>query len=361
MNLFMLCAPYQMLAALELAHQAGMEDNHLHIMDTGHFTRAQFESVIDHQRWRSVQFHDFRYRLVHRDFGAQPPRGPWERLQEIYLSLDRWRKRRRADRIAASAGSPENLVLGNYRRCYDEHMRHIANRLTFKRLYLLDVGTDTLRVNADRQLDWLDCQASGQATPPASPTRARLRQRLVHWDTRGAPSVTFFTTYDIKPAPGDSVIRNTFAHLKSALAGGSSNRVLFAGQPILDQGYVDRDTFTSLLSRVMRHFAGRPVVYVVHPRESPVQLDIVKALGFEIERHVAPLEYVVSFGGERPGCIASFFSSVLENSAAIFGGSIALKAFRIQPEQLMKDRVSVADVYAHFETSGGTIEVVRDY
>lgn len=362
MNLFMLCAPYQMLGALELAHHARMQDNHLHVMDTGHFTRAQFESVIEPSRWQSVAFHDFRYRLVHLDFGSRPPHGARERLQEIYLTIDRWRKRRRADRIAASIGSAENLVLGNYRRRYDEHMRHIANRLDYARLYLLDVGTDTLRIHADRQLDWEDRERHRQsgahiaATPPDS-----LRKRPPGWDTRGAESVTYFTTYDLKPAPGDVVVRNTFAHLRSTVGGTRSSRVLFAGQPILDQGYVDRETYTTLLSRVRNHFSGSSAVYVVHPRESATQLEIVKSLGFEIERHVAPFEYAVSFGGEHPGCIASFFSSVLENSAAIFAGSMPIKAFEIPSRHLLKDQDSVAKVYAHFRASRGSIEVVREY
>jgi len=47
MNLFMLGAPYQVLSALEAIHHFKFFGNHLKILDTGHFTRRQFESVID--------------------------------------------------------------------------------------------------------------------------------------------------------------------------------------------------------------------------------------------------------------------------------------------------------------------------
>lgn len=360
MNRFLICAPYQMLGALELIDQLRFADNHLSVIDTGHFTRAQYDSVIDVSRWKSVQFHDFRYRLVERDFRALPPQGAWEHAQELFMTFDQILKRRRAERLARTIGVVDNLVLGNYRREYDRHMRHIANRVSSRRIYLLDVGTDTLRIAHDRRLDAAGIEPAANALP-AGGSRQRLRRRLKDWDTRGAASVTFFTTYDVDPGPADEVIRNQFSLVRSLAPGKPTDRVLFAGQPLLDQRYVDRGTFAGLLDRVRRHFADRRLAYVAHPRESELQLGLVRAAGIAVERNLAPFEYAIAFGGERPGCVASFFSSVLENSAAMFGRALAIKAFLIPDEFLLKDRESVASVYAHFSASAGAIEVVRDY
>lgn len=351
MNLFMLSAPYQLLNALEAIHHFQFADNHLRIIDTGVFTVAQFKSVIDPAVWKSVRFDDFRYKLSHLDFGRRRPENLWEHALEFYLLFNHFQKRRRADRIARSTGPLDNLVLGSYQKSYDAHMRHFARHLSYKRLYLLDVGTDTLRIVRDRERDNAIEPARKEEAPRSTIKRLKqsARKVLLDWDTRGVPALTFFTTYDLQPSGQDRIVRNEYTYLRSAVANAEvSNKVLFVGQPLVDQGYITRETFTTCMSRIQAHYSGRRLLYIPHPRESEAQLGIVRSLGIGIQRFSAPFEYAVAFSGERPDCVASFFSSAVENSAAIFGSAVAVRAFRLPDAVLLKDHAEVARVYRQF-------------
>ncbi|MEZ5543307.1 MAG: hypothetical protein R3F42_14895 [Pseudomonadota bacterium] len=363
MNCFLLSAPYQVLSALEAIHHLHLDDNHLYIVDTGHFTRAQFDSVIEPERWASVSFHDFRYIMPDKDYGAHPPKNLKERLEELWLVFDQAVKRQRANRMARAIGPVDNLVVGNYRRAYDRHMRHLVNRLEFSKLYVLDVGTDTLRINRDRHLDKAGDAGAAVSLPPASVLqlfKRWIRSRLVDWDTRGVDALIFFTTYELDLAPGDATIRNDYAYLKSVVADAHpSDKVLFIGQPLVDQSYLSRADFAGLMGRVKTFFAGHELVYVMHPRESASQLQVIRELGIPIECFTAPFEYAVSFSGERPRGIATFFSSAIENSATIFGDALKLWAFRLPNSLLLKDQDNISKVYAQFAARRTTpIEVV---
>jgi hypothetical protein len=353
MNLFLLTAPYQILSALEAIHLFTFTDNHLWIIDTGHFTRKQFESVIDCEAWQSVRYYDFRYKLTHLAFDETWPRNPWERVLETYLLFDQFRKRRLAERIVRSVNNPlDNLILGNYQCNYDKHMRHFANRLRYNDLYLLDVGTDTLRISQDREID--------RVSPPQSEFRggqsllktvkSSIKRLLLDWDTRGAGALTFFTAYDITPSGGDLVVKNEYAYLKSVVANSDpTDTVYFVGQPLVDQCYLTLEDFSACMIQIRAHFVGQGLKYIHHPRESKRQLGVVEGLGITIHRFIAPFEHAVAFSGERPCCIASFFSSAVENCAIMFGDTVKFVAFRLPEAFLLKDHEEVARVYRHFE------------
>jgi hypothetical protein len=361
-NLFLLTAPYQLLSALEAIDHFKFVDNHLWIIDTGHFTRPQFESVIEPSHWKTIRFYDFRYKLTHLDFSKNGPENLREHILEFYLQFNQLLQRRRADRMACSVGLVDNLFLGNYRRNYDRHMRHIANRLRFNRLYLLDVGTDILRVNLDRKRDHMKESAPIKATSNNifKRMKAVIKRAVLDWDTRGVSALTFFSSYDLTPYGQDSVVHNEYAYLKSVVAGAIvTDEVLFVGQPLVDQGYITSETFRASILKIRDFFIGQALIYISHPRESEAQLEIVRTLGLVIKRFTAPFEYAVAFGGRRPLCIASFFSSVLENSAAIFGEAVVVRAFRLPEAILMKDFSEVDQVYRNFtENRRAAIEVV---
>jgi hypothetical protein len=363
LNLFMLTAPYQILNALEAIHHFGFADNHLRIIETGHFTREQFENIIDPAMWQSVRFYDFSYKLVNRNFGKNRPRNLWERLLEYYLVVDQMKKKWRANRIANGVGQLENLILGNYQRHYDMHMRHFSNRLRFRELYLLDVGTDTLRINRDRHAETgfaaeITVEMATEGRRPAF--KQRIRRYFADWDTRGVDSLTFFTTYDLEPSGRDRVVRNDYAYLKSMVVGAKpSDKVFFAGQPLVDQCYLSCESFRTCMARIRDYFSGQRLIYVQHPRESELQLSVIRRLGIEIQRFTAPFEYVVAFSAERPRCIASFFSSVVENIASIFKETLAIQTFYLPEALLLKDWEEVARVYAQFrENKRSNIDVL---
>jgi len=137
--------------------------------------------------------------------------------------------------------------------------------------------------------------------------------------------------------------------------------VWFIAQTLVDEQYLSLDTYLEYLGKVKEYFSGRKLVYVPHPRESERYVSIVeKTLGFEIRRFGAPIEYEVAYRGRRPRCIASFFSSALENCAVISGDILEIKSFQINEKDLLKYKDVVGEVYSYFSASRDkNIEVVR--
>lgn len=246
---------------------------------------------------------------------------------------------------------------------FDMHMRHFANRLRFKELYLVDVGTDTLRINRDRHTETEPAAATTAevVTVGRRPTfKQRLKRYLADWDTRGVDSLTFFTVYDLDSIVSDRVVRNDYAYLKSVAGGAKqSDKVFFVGQPLVDQRYLSWEAFRFCIGRVREFFIGQSIVYVAHPRESEAQLSVVREIGLEIKRFALPFEYAVMLNGERPGCIASFFSSVVDNCASIFGATFVIKAFRLPDALILKDHAVIRQIYAKYaKNKQASIEVL---
>lgn len=362
MNLFLLSAPYQILNAMELIYHFSFENNRLWIIETGHFDRVQFESVIEQAMWQSVEYYDFRYKLTHLNYDHNWPRNFKEQILEWFLMFDQFLKRRRADKMARGILYPvNNLVLGNYQRNYDQHMRHFANILPHERVILLDVGTDTVRINTDRKLDSICKNNDIISNKTITALKSHIKNKFFAWDVKGVPSVMFFTAYNIELFGKDSVVKNDYNYLKSLVKQSKcSSKVFFIGQPLVEQGYVSPDTFKKFLLLIKNYFDSFEIFYVPHPRELESQQKIVREIGFEIAKHIAPIEYALASSGFVPGCISSFFSSALENLAIIFETSSNYKAFKINSSNLMKDIVEINLVYEQFSANkNAKIEIIE--
>jgi hypothetical protein len=355
-NVFLIAAPYQILHSLEAIQRMKLVCNALVVLDTGMFQRDTYMRVLDRQHWQSIQFVSFRYRLVDRDFGTKGPRNLYERLLELYLVFDQVLKRWRIDRLCASVGHVENLFLGNYLNDYDPHMRHVANRMRYDQLVLLDVGTDTLRIGRQRLQEQNDKLSHANGEELLQPRREpwndswmakikhTIRHRFIDWTVDGVASLTFFTCYEFETHAGDQIILNDYRCLQSRVRNARRvDAVFFVGQPVVDQQYVRVETFVRHMRRVVAHFSGRQLVYVPHPRESDKYLEIVRAeFGLLIQRFEVPIEHAITLGGDVPRSVASFFSSALVNLVAMLGESVELTAFYIPETDLLKD-VEVVD------------------
>jgi len=163
MNVFVIQAPYQILNAIEAVHHYNFRRNTLVIPLNGLFPRQGFEIMIDREQWDRVQFLSFYSRLKNFDFGKNRPRNVYERILELFLTFDQSVKKMRMETLARSVGRVENLILGSYQDSYDLHMRHLANMISHENLYLIDVGTDTLKINRQRNEEIRLRQTSGKA------------------------------------------------------------------------------------------------------------------------------------------------------------------------------------------------------
>lgn len=372
MNLFVIAAPYQILNSIEAIQRMRLTCNALVVLDTGLFQRHTYERMIDKKAWQSVQFVPFKYRLTDHDFGKNFPSNLYERLLELYLVLDQMLKRWRINRLCASVGYAEKLFLGNYLNDYDLHMRHIANGIPHERLFLLDVGTDTLRIarqrlqeQNDKSSNALAEKRSKQVSEPSTGSwitkfKRTVRDRFVNWTVGGVPSLTFFTCYEPEIHPSDEVIVNDYRCLQKRIQNVRRvDVVFFVGQPLVDQQYVRLETFVRHMQRIVDYFSGRKLVYIPHPRESERYVQLVQTeLGLPMQRFAVPIEYAITLGEEAPRGVASFFSSALVNLASMLGNNVELTAFYIPEEDLLKQVDVVEHTYQQIRSvKGANIKV----
>ena len=362
MNVFVIESPTQVLNALEASQYFKFEHKVLIILLTGLFEKEYYEKIIDWSYWENVQFIPFYYITKNFDFGTNRPKNLYEKAIEIILTIDQALKRRRLDNVARSVGLAENVILGNYRSDLSTHMRHFANTVRFRRLYIIDDGTDTILINDQRKKE-KSCQyiKTPQSMGLFKRIKKKLRERFVDWNTKGVEHLTYFTCYEIDVMEEDTIEINSYEHIKSLARNAPVDRsVMFLGQPLVDDGYLTEPNYMEYLDKVDKYFKTEELVYVPHPRETEKYIDIIKSrFNFQVKRFDAPIEYEIATRGTMPKCVSSFFCSALENCATMFGKIIDIKSFHVDAEELLKNREVVAKIYSYFEsTKDGSIEIV---
>lgn len=377
MNVFIIAAPYQVLSAVEAVHHFDFKNSILIILNIGLFSKDSFDKIIDNKYWYSVKYIDFFYFITSHDFSKVKPKNYFERLIELYLVFDQFKKRRCIERLCRSIGYAENLFLGNYLIDYDLHMRHIANRVKFGNLFLLDVGTDTLRINKQRicenvmDLSLRNLEIKNGETIDLDNTKdskkigyqflnylsiqtlkKKIHSQFIEWNNRGVKRLTYFTCYSLKVNGEDRIINNNFEFSKSLIRKANcSQDIFFLGQPLIEQGYLAPAKFFEYVKKIKKYFAGLNLFYVPHPREAEEHIQIIQNnIGIRIKKFIAPIEHEIVASDNYPKCIGSFFSSALENFAKIFSNNIEILAFYLLPQHLLKDIEGVAKIYDNFKT-----------
>jgi len=358
-DLFIVDSSFELLNAIEASHRASSSENYLLVLNEAGQASCAYRKIIDNQHWKKVL-----YEWIVIDSDAFQALASFPRLSRFlrswygrYLNLMRMR---RVARLARSFGKVDNLYLGHYWAEHKAFMRHFANSIEHKNLILLDDGTDIIDIS-NRRKAFHDARRNAGGTgvsPRNSLVRGQLdalRRKYWTWDATEAPSVTFFTTFALDTCGGDHLIRNEYSHLRSLAARYvQSDAIYFLGQCLVDDGYMELETYLEYLSRVRGYFAGQNILYVPHPRESTQIVDEVhRAFGFEIKRFDVPIEYQLVTSGQLPKMIASFFCSALESCSNIFAGRMEIACFHIRPEHLLINQDAVERIYLYFEQKVG--------
>ncbi|HRE64692.1 MAG TPA: hypothetical protein PKU77_12955 [Ferruginibacter sp.] len=372
MNVFIIAAPYQVLSAIEAIQYFNCKNNILIILYIGLFSKKSFYKVIDKKYWDSIRFSNFFYYFSKYDFSKNRPKNISERLIELYLTFDQLRKRKFIDNLCKSIGFVENLFLGNYLIDYDLHMRHIANHVQYKSLFLIDVGTDTLRINRQRINENLTISSRSQKnfthvekkytyleSFSIVAIKNKITSSLVEWDKNGVDKLTYFTCYPLRVNGKDQIVNNSYTYSKSLIKKLSrSQDIFFLGQPLVDQGYLNLESLIIYIKNIKNYFNGSSLIYVPHPRESKKYVKVIQNdIGIKIKKNIAPFEYEIVFGNSQPKCIAAFFTSALETCAAIFGDTIELLSFQLPQDCLLKDKDTIKKIYENFN-SNNNIKVI---
>lgn len=326
-NAFLVLTPLQLLNALEARAALGTSGDALVILTTGH-ARHHVEALVDVDAWDEV----------HRFDVLAPDGTPGQRMGRFRRT---YQVRRALDRLARSWGAVDGLFLGNYG---DALARHLAAVLEHRTLYLLDDGTDTIKIAEQR---------AGGGTPDLSWDRAwrvALRDRALGLRTHEADRLVFFTTYDLPNARRDGVIRNTYARLRArAAAPALDDEVLFLGQPLVEDRLMRAGWYTAYVAAARAASADRAFVYAPHKRESPERVDdLAGRLDLNVRRADLPVEVEFARSGRLPSVLASFFCSALDNCRLMYDDvGMQIVAYRIEADHLLLKRRFVESVYEY--------------
>jgi hypothetical protein len=353
-NVFVVDTPYQLLNAIEAIHSLQLSNNHLFLIRFRNSSLERFLPLIKAADWARVSFPSVLIEptpWVSKALGARAYR--W------YCCYLNFKRMRTLAKIARSIKHADKIFLGHYWAEEKWYMRHIANTIKYNALYLLDDGTDTIDINERRNRIDGDKQP---AHTEKNDGHTSLSKRLVrslrtkYWtgNVTEAPSVTFFTTYEIDVRNGDLLVRNNYDFLRSMLPAQQipkQDAVLFIGQCIVDDRSIEANVYLDFLSKVREYFAGKKLIYVPHPRESASWVaEIGKHLQCDLWSPSSVIEYDLIAQGVRPNIVAGFQSSALISLARLMDPDVKIVSFYIDPVYWKRWRENVIGIYNYLKT-----------
>ncbi|KAB0668520.1 hypothetical protein F6V30_15570 [Oryzomonas sagensis] len=351
-NVFLIESPLQLLNAMEAKKYFELVNNHLVVRLGVGFSQELFERLAGADDWDSLCFFaldnntmDFESRFLGKTIS--------NRIRGFRYDYQQYQNRKKLDNIATSFGRVKNIFLGNYLAEWKQYMRHFANTLPHETLYIIDDGTDVIKINDERKNYLLRKACPKEAGSILGGLRRMWRQSYIEWNDNDAGTINFFSAYDIEVGTGDRLIRNKYDYLREMVTRAlPSDEVFFLGQCLVEDGYIKKELYLEYLKKIKSYFAGEKMFYIPHPRESIEMIDKIKGcLGFEVKCFDGPIEYEITVKGNMPKILASFFCSALQNCNIILGHNVRIKAFYLAPEHLTRFHEFVQSIYTYFENN----------
>jgi hypothetical protein len=334
-NVFVVTTPHQLLNAIEAVHSLQLTNNHLLVIRPNNGSLERFMPLIKLGDWVTVRFPSVLIDPMH-----------WVQ-KLLHPAANRWycrylhfRKMHALAKLAARFHQVDKLFLGHYSAEWTPFMRHIANTVTYNTLYLLDDGTDTIEINERRHRSesnepttLIERSTSGVSVREKIETHLRAMYWNLH--LAEAPSVTFFTTYDLNVREGDRLIRNNYNYLRGLAPITHTympDTVIFLGLCTVDD-YFDINVYLDFLSEVRAYFADKRIIYVAHPRDSASCIkQIANHLKCELWPCFGVIEYDLIVRGIKPEVVAAFVSSALITLANLMDADVEIVCFHIAPK-----------------------------
>ncbi|WP_155521334.1 polysialyltransferase family glycosyltransferase [Stutzerimonas stutzeri] len=139
-----------------------------------------------------------------------------------------------------------------------------------------------------------------------------------------------------------------------------NNVVHFLGAPFVERKLVLEPTYMEWLESVKDYFAGRELIYVLHPAESDAFASrLVELTGIKCLRFGLPYEVVFATSEQGPAVVASWFCSALENINDFCTDEVQLFAFKVGMLGAGTNNVhrAAVDFYARHQ-SGSRIQLI---
>ena len=260
----------------------------------------------------------------------------WRRVREIgpaNTSLLPWmRKVRNARGLVDESASLDHLFVGDYQT---QLARHAAHGVHDGDVVVLDDGLGTLRVNAHR-VALAEGRPAPRLHPQVRPSREAVQHvvaRLLGLRVGELERVTFFTIYDLTPAPPDRVVRNRYEWLRAQFPSPEVvDGTLFLGSPLVESGIVTADVYRTMLTR-LREVAGPKLWYRPHPREHRDRVAaLVAGVGMELLELDTVVEHGLLAGGWVPANVAANHSTTLDTLRVLLGDTVSVRSVPVPVE-----------------------------
>ena len=343
--------PLQLLNAIEAKNNFNLKVCALVIFTTPGIDIKHFSSIINEESWEEIYYFDPNMRW------PAPALRSLKSLRRFIGFMEQWKRRSRLDRFFRRFRNVKNIVLGHYGQI---HFLHIANILQAPNCILVDDGTDSLWVARKRFYSAKHIKDARKESISIAWRAKRMVTKHVHWMTQQRATLTFFSSYRLELPPQDQLVENSYAVArKRTVSQRVEERCIFIGQALVEDGYLERGEFESLLLAIKGQLSPDTMVYVPHPREvKPLLQESLAKLGIDMQPLEMPIEHFLMFSDTLPKVVASFFSSALDNCRLIWGGRMRIVAFRIPENSLSKQQAFCEEIYGYFEkTSRGAIEI----
>lgn len=346
-NLFVVNTPHQLLNAIEAAHSLQLTNNHLLVMKPTNLAQDRFTPLIDTKDWETVQF-----QTPYLDVNSWAERKLHPAAYRWYCRYLHFKRMRTLACIAKEFRNVDKLFLGHYFAEEKPFMLHLANTIKHNEVCLLDDGTDTIEINKRRHR--LQSKAPDRLREGNAFNRIKRSWQAKYWtwQLEDPPSVTFFTVYKLDIRKGDRLLENNYSYVRSmapSQAIDMQDTVIFIGQCMADD-YFEAEALVAFLSEVGRHFAGKKVMFVAHPRESLAWINRIKEeLHWEIWPSSSVIERDLIVRGIRPSAVAGFVSSALISLECLMDPRVEIVCFHIAQEHWLIWGEYAAGVYEYLE------------
>lgn len=336
-NIFLTNSPFQLISAIEAAHQFNCSNNILVIRySSNKNNNDQVKSLIKkYNLWTKI--YEIPYK--HHEFV-----GFFHYLKII--------------KQLSHNNNINDVFIGEF-RSFEMHL--VYNNLNYKNVYLLDDGTITLKVQHELIKNIKDYSFESKWKLYFKIKVARLFK--LNWTEIKVPHL--FTSFKLKPVNETQlIIHNNFNFIKKHYNNEAKllNEVHFIGSPSVEDNVVKDDVFFNLLSRINNFYLekGLKMRYVSHRRENTNKLNrIEKLLKNSVLHYNKPVELVLLDSEELPQICCSFFSTALFTINSIFK-HIEINSFRIpQTDISLKDKSRVKLFYENMNENN--IMIIEDF
>lgn len=232
------------------------------------------------------------------------------------------------------------LYIGSYNNLY-----HIVLAAAFERsseIFLLYDGLQMVTVAENRKKN-----------VPLSIRPLFPFYRIVGLKKPLLPSITYITPLNFTIPDFDNLLKispTTSSSSKSL----NLETMYFAGQPLVDLGVLKADCFLEKLRRIKKKFSNLKIIYIPHPKESPLILSEVEKI-FELQYLSVVFEKNYLESPEFPKYVISFYSSVLVNMLYL-NNNIKIYAIELKEHEIHNYKDSILTVYNYLQNGNITLE-----